>query len=773
MEAAAVRVRELRAIRFSRGVSVLVLLLAVAELAVAAGERSLLSGLVPGTPRMVPLTAAWLLVLAVAAFLRTVPSLRVQHSGRALAASVLVVAVIVFLEYSGLALPWRVELARPAVNTAFATALLAGALLAGSGSRTTTRLTIREGLALAAGGVASAGLTGYAYQLSWMYGLFTGDPATGMALDTAVGLAALSLAVVALCPSCGVMQLLMADGARADVLRRFLPVTVLIPFALAFFLVVGARASSPTLKVVGTLLGLGTPLFVAALVWIGASRIGEIEERLLKSRRDLEIAERRIRLALQNEPRIFVFSQNLDLRYDWFQTANPDFPPEDWLGKTDEDVLGKENATLLQSMKRGVIDTGTVASGEIGVVVHGKPVAYQLTLEPRRDEQGRITGLRGAAIDVTALGELAEERRKLLDAVEVQRARLAEILRQLPEGVIITEVGGRTTLNDAARRYVLGQKQGVDRDGKPIVLEEFRRPDGTTVRIEDLPLTRAMREGSRVSEELVLETKAGPVPLLASAAPIRDANGEDLGGVVVLKDVTALKDLERLREEWTAVVAHDLRQPLSVLALSSGVLDAATRNLELPAQGVQALARIRSATQLLTRMTNDLLDASRIESRRLSLNRRTVDVGEVVEDVVEQFRAGGSVVRMERGTGCIAWGDPDRLGQVLSNLLSNAVKYGTAGAEVVTSVRSVGEEIEVAVTNSGPPLPDEERANLFHRFYRAPSGQHAPGVGLGLYIAKGIVDAHGGRIVLESGGKRTTVRVTLPRHRAEEHLSVT
>lgn len=769
MEAATVRVRELRAIRFARLLAVLALLLAVTELVLASLEATPLSRLVPGTPRMVPLTATWLATLSVAVLLRTHRSIRVQRAGRALAAPVLVVAALAFLEYLGVALPWRNELVRPAVNTCFATALLAGALLAGNGP-SSARLSMREGLALASGAVASAGLTGYAYQLAWMYGLFAGDPATGMALDTAFGLASLSLAAVALCPSRGLMQLLTAEGARADVLRRFLLATLLIPFALNFSLVVGSRASSPTLQVVGTLLGLGTPLFVAGLVWIGAYRIGQIEERLLESRRDLEIAERRFRLALRNEPRIFAFSQNRDLRYDWFQSANTEFGAESWIGRTDADVLGEGDATLLQSMKRGVIETGTGTSGEVRVPVHGKLRAYQLTLEPRRDEQGRITGLRGAAIDVTALRDLVEERQALLDEAEVQRVRLAEILRQLPEGVIITDTDGRTTLNDVARRYVMAQTRGVDRQGNPISIEEFRRDDGTPIRVDDLPLTRAIRDGTRVSEELALKTPTGPVPLLASAAPILGARGEILGGVVVLQDITTLKNLERLREEWTAVVAHDLRQPLSTLALSTGVLEAATRDVDWPGAALQALTRIRSATQLLTRMTNDLLDASRIEAHRLSLDRRAVDAGEVVEDVVEQFRAGGSPLRLERESGCTVLADSDRLGQVVSNLVSNGVKYGTAGAEVVVSVHSLGEEVEVTVTNLGTPLTEEERANLFRRFYRTPSRERAPGIGLGLYIAKGIVDAHGGRIALESGGGRTIARVRLPLHRAESRV---
>ena len=180
------------------------------------------------------------------------------------------------------------------------------------------------------------------------------------------------------------------------------------------------------------------------------------------------------------------------------------------------------------------------------------------------------------------------------------------------------------------------------------------------------------------------------------------------------------------------------------------------------------LDRVMSSTRALTRMIDDLLDASRIEARRLSLERSEHDVCTVVHDVVERHRE--QFVDRPLDVRCcvpaLACIDPGRIEQVIVNLLTNAEKYGEPGTPIHVDVESRPREIELAVTNHGLGIPPSEIPLLFQRFARTRDARHgkAGGIGLGLYICKGIVEAHGGRIWVESvPGETTTFRITIPR----------
>jgi signal transduction histidine kinase len=274
--------------------------------------------------------------------------------------------------------------------------------------------------------------------------------------------------------------------------------------------------------------------------------------------------------------------------------------------------------------------------------------------------------------------------------------------------------------------------------------------------------------------ELTLHLADGRrVPVLASAAPVSHMDGGAApGAVLVLRDVTILRELERLREEWTAIVAHDLRQPVGVIKLAVEQLARRGASLEPPQQ--KMVERIRGSAERLGRMIEDLLEASRIESRRLTVSPAPIVLADCVREIAERFTEAvpGRPVRVHvEGTPGAALADLARLDQVLSNLLTNAVKYGTPATPIDVEVRRRGGEVEVAVSNSGPGLSAEELAQVFSRFYRTPAAESgaASGLGLGLYISKGIIEALGGRLSAESvPDTRTTFRIVLPAAREAE-----
>jgi len=288
---------------------------------------------------------------------------------------------------------------------------------------------------------------------------------------------------------------------------------------------------------------------------------------------------------------------------------------------------------------------------------------------------------------------------------------------------------------------------------------------GASVPLHQFPSQRALRgEPSGWDEYIVRKPTGESVSVLWGAAPIVEESGRIEGAVVTLHDITPVKELERLRAEWSSVVAHDLRQPLSTILLHTEALLRTVTEA-----GVRKnVDRIQTAAKRLERMTGDLMDLSRLEARRLELAPRKLDLAALVQGLIEQTQAEApdrTIDLHTRGELREVTADPDRMAQVLENLLSNAVKYGDARAPIVVEIEGAPETVSVAVTNSGPGIAAEDIPRLFQRFQRT-NGGRKPGVksvGLGLYITRELVEAHGGQISVTSiPGATTTFRFTVP-----------
>ena len=180
------------------------------------------------------------------------------------------------------------------------------------------------------------------------------------------------------------------------------------------------------------------------------------------------------------------------------------------------------------------------------------------------------------------------------------------------------------------------------------------------------------------------------------------------------------------------------------------------------------LQRIHSAAGSLRRMVDDLLDMSLLEAKRLTLERRRTSPAQLVRETLERLAhlPGVERVRVHAGAELPAvLADPMRIEQVLQNLITNAIKYGDEHSEIAIAVEQRVNELDITVTNSGKGIAPDELPRLFERFTRsrATRGSGVPGLGLGLYISKGIVEAHGGRLWAESTpGETTTFHVALP-----------
>ncbi|KYF81180.1 PAS domain-containing sensor histidine kinase [Sorangium cellulosum] len=378
--------------------------------------------------------------------------------------------------------------------------------------------------------------------------------------------------------------------------------------------------------------------------------------------------------------------------------------------------------------------------------------------------------------DERAVALLAErtcaaiETARLYRSEASERRRLQAVVEQMPEAALLADAEGRLiTCNRLAMKYAI-HREGERDPWDNAALFDLRSPSGAPVDWPDRPLTRALCRGEVVTGAEGLLWSAAErafVPVLVNAAPVRSDDGEIQGAVTVFQDITALKEMERQRQEWTGVIAHDLRQPIQVIATASQLL---RRRLgALPtADGEKQIGRISDSVDRLRRMIDDLLDASRIEARQLTLDCRPVDLRALLGEIVERSAGAtaGHAVRLDvQGDVPAVRVDPGRLEQIVTNLLSNAARYGEPGRDIVVAVRAGAAGAHIAVSNQGPGIAEAMLPHLFKRFSRAPERgpRRVRGVGLGLYITRGLVEAHGGSISVESTpGATTTFHVTMP-----------
>jgi signal transduction histidine kinase len=232
-----------------------------------------------------------------------------------------------------------------------------------------------------------------------------------------------------------------------------------------------------------------------------------------------------------------------------------------------------------------------------------------------------------------------------------------------------------------------------------------------------------------------------------------------------------LKQALRARDEFISVAAHELKTPVtSMRGFAQTLLRQVTKNGDVdPVKLQRSLNAISQQSEKLTLFISQLLDVSRLEAGRLTLDPQPTDILELVENVAEVIQMGTTthVIKVTSDAAITAYVDPLRLEQVISNLLNNAVKFSPSGGTVTIDItRAEADTLCIAVTDEGIGIPVEHRGHIFERFYQADKTGRAGGMGIGLFISSQIIELHGGQIAVEfpsEGGTR--FRVTLPVNR--------
>ena len=316
------------------------------------------------------------------------------------------------------------------------------------------------------------------------------------------------------------------------------------------------------------------------------------------------------------------------------------------------------------------------------------------------------------------------------------------------------------------REVILANRAAADLFQHEVV-EMMGRNQFEATRNEELSRLLEKTMDERVSFSQEVRLRPGSERTLAvTCSPLEDQRGRIQGAVAVMRDVTSLRHLEQMRQEFVANVSHELRTPLtSIKGFSETLLNS---NFEDKALSERFLKIINDETDRMIALINDLLDLSRIESGKQPLKKEPVDMKRVFEDTVLmlQGKADEKGITLENNvyTSAIVEGDEKLLKQVALNLVDNGVKYTPEGGKVWIEAEQGLDSIEFIIGDTGLGIASEHLDRLFERFYRVDKGRarHMGGTGLGLAIVKHIIDKHKGTIAVESRvGKGTKIRITL------------
>lgn len=390
-------------------------------------------------------------------------------------------------------------------------------------------------------------------------------------------------------------------------------------------------------------------------------------------------------------------------------------------------------------------------------------------LVPIKDDRGRVEELLLSLVDVTPQVHNRQQIQELAQKAERRASELDATLNSISDGLIIYGPQGEIARMNRAAEGIMGftfdQLKKMPRQEQDERLG-IETEDGKPVPPEQTPRARALRGETVAGYRMVMHRPDGRiVHLMSSTGPIRDAQGRIVGAVANLSDITQLVELIRLRDEIASTVAHDIRQPLTIIQGQAQVADRmlAANRVDSVRQSIEAII---TSSRRMNAMIQDLVDSVRMEAGQLELHYQSIDFADFLTDLLQRSSASLDIGRVRLSVARDlppVLADPDRLERIVLNLLSNALKYSDPGTPVDLRVTRQDGRAVVAVQDRGQGIAPEDLPHVFDRYYRPKGQRKGESIGLGLYISRMLVEAHGGNIWAESKpGEGSTFYFTLP-----------
>jgi len=416
--------------------------------------------------------------------------------------------------------------------------------------------------------------------------------------------------------------------------------------------------------------------------------------------------------------------------------------------------LRKEEEKLIRLLRKGrYIDHYET----VRVAKSGKRIQVSLTISPIRNAQGVITGISKIARDITqqkkseiALKESEERLRLALEA-----GKIGVWDWNIPQDILTWTENVYTS-------------HGVSPKNFPLTFANYIKmvhPDDTD------RVKKAIKESLNGNVPYKIEFRIirpdGNIRWVSTSAIIsRDKKGKAFRMLGATIDITERKQLDQEKSDFLSMASHELKTPLTSMKIFIDLLQANKDNYVTEKQKYY-ISRIRDQADRLNELTRDLLDVSRIETGKLKLNKETFRIDELVRDTVESIQpsTNNHEIFIQEHIPVTILADRYRIYQVLVNLLTNAIKYSGSGKKIIVSIQQKAKEVIVSVQDFGIGIKKSKQDKIFDRLYQVtdPEEKTYPGLGLGLYISKEIIDRHKGRIWVESEkNKGSTFSFSLP-----------
>ena len=504
----------------------------------------------------------------------------------------------------------------------------------------------------------------------------------------------------------------------------------------------------------------------AGLSSISITRSGESSNTSLDSASDMNISSNILNSGLEanSGERILALSRSSDL------------PGKVW---TSGESLWLSDLRLAENSSRSAVATanGLNSGFVIPVFTDGKVSAvFELFSIRKREPDDRL--LETLNTICSQLGQFIS-RRHSEDAFGASQARLHAILTNMAEAVIVVDMAGRLTEGNPAAEGIFG----ADRLSGSI--HEWTESCGiydsskkTSYAVKDLPIFRAITGGGVDGTEMFIRNDVVPSGIWVSATgrPLRDDDGELIGGIMVLRDISERKLAEKRVSEFYSMVSHELRTPLTAIRASLGLMQGGVAG-DLSEMSRQLVDIGREECDRLIRLINDILDIRKIEAGKLELKLVEVKPLALVQTAIEGMKMVAEQHEISLAADASAVGlitcDEDRILQVLTNLISNAIKFSPQGAPVIVNTEWIDSEwLRFSVTDRGAGIPSDQVQRLFQKFQQLDQSdtRSKGGTGLGLAISKAIIEEHLGRIGVQSTvGQGSTFYFELPRQQPESN----
>lgn len=348
----------------------------------------------------------------------------------------------------------------------------------------------------------------------------------------------------------------------------------------------------------------------------------------------------------------------------------------------------------------------------------------------------------------TILNQVSTQAGKLVLVLENEKRKLSAMIASLTDGVIMVDSNFNLVVANPATFKLLSLQQQNDNLELITILEAIRSKTDLKEALE-----RSINQQSVIS---LSEFEIGKEVVQIDVEPVKDRFGYLLGAAIILHDVTARHQLEKLREEFIAMMVHELRTPLTTLTYSTDMMLSDLTKMKQD-QIVSNLSVIKSTTADMLALVNDLLDVAKIESGKFQVSIKEDDLTEMTKEKVKSFiplaEAKGVKLTARVLSDLRVPFDRVRIGQVLANLLSNAIKYTDKG-QVTLAMKCDQKSVTISISDTGDGIATEDLPKLFNKFEQLGKGKSGErrGTGLGLVISKGIIAAHQGKIWVASAG---------------------